>query len=75
MVTVVFVVVVVSVVVVVVVVAVVVVVFVVACYFSLQLLIRARVFDLHLSESARARAFCTCVAPLLLVPIKKYRQI
>ena len=59
MVTVAFVVVVVSVVVVVVVVvvAVVVVVFVVACYFSLQLLICARAFDLLLSESARA--FCT----------------
>ena len=58
-----------DVVVVVVVVAVVVVVFVVACYFSLQLLIHARAFDLLLSESARMRAFCTCVAPLLLVPL------
>ena len=43
-------------VVVVVVVAVVVGVFVVACYFSLQLLIRARAFYLLLSKSARARS-------------------
>ena len=50
-------------VVVVVVVAVVVVVFVVACYLSLQLLIRARVFDLHLSESARARVLHLCCTP------------
>ena len=55
------------VVVVVVVVAVVVGVFVVACYFSLRLLIRARAFYLLLSKSARA--FCTCVAPLLLVTL------
>ena len=43
-------------VVVVVVVAVVVVVYVVACYFSLQLFIRACAFDFLLSESARAHS-------------------
>ena len=38
--------------------AVAVVVFVVACYFSLQLLIHARAFDLLLSESARVLHLC-----------------
>ena len=51
------------VVVVVVVAAVAVVVFVVACYFSLQLLIHARAFDLLLSESARARVLHLCCTP------------